>query len=101
MKHQWTQWLRVSEDTLEDVNFLKKNNEKLPIGSFFVYICRTINTNTTMKNLKLKLTSAMFAIVLSLLLMVTATSLPVFVLSVGLILLQTVLWGKLMKEIKE
>jgi hypothetical protein len=101
MKHQWTQWLRVSEDTLEDVNFLKKNNEKLPIGSFFVYICRTINTNTTMKNLKLKLTSAMFALVLSVLLMVTATSLPVFVLSVGLILLQTVLWGKLMKEIKE
>ena len=101
MKHQWTQWLRVSEDTLEDVNFLKKNNEKLPIGSFFVYICRTINTNTTMKNLKLKLTSAMFALVLSVVLMVTSPSLPVFVLSVGLILLQTVLWGKLMKEIKE
>ena len=101
MKHQWTQWLRVSEDTLEDVNFLKKNNEKLPIGSFFVYICRTINTNTTMKNLKLKLTSAMFALVLSVLLMVTSKSLPVFVLSVGFILLQTVLWGKLMKEIKE
>ena len=100
MKNQWTQWLRVSEDTLEDVNF-KKNNEKLPIGSFFVYICRTINTNTTMKNLKLKLTSAMFALVLSVLLMVTSTSLPVFVLSVGFILLQTVLWGKLMKEIKE
>jgi hypothetical protein len=100
MKHQWTQWLRVSEDTLEDVNF-KKNNEKLPIGSFFVYICRTINTNTTMKNLKLKLTSAMFALVLSVLLMVTSSSLPVFVLSVGFILLQTVLWGKLMKEIKE
>ena len=95
------QWLKVSEDTLEDVNFLKKNNEKLPIGSFFVYICRTIKTNTTMKNLKLKLTSAMFALVLSVLLLVTATSLPVFVLSVGFILLQTVLWGKLMKEIKE
>lgn len=95
------QWLKVSEDTLEDVNFLKKNNEKLPIGSFFVYICRTINTNTTMKNLKLKLTSAMFALVLSVLLLVTSSSLPVLVLSVGLILLQTVLWGKLMKEIKE
>ena len=101
MKNQWNQWLRVSEDTLEDVNFLKKNNEKLPIGSFFVYICRTINTNTTMKNLKLKLTSAMFALVLSVLLMVTSTSLPVFVLSVSLIVVQTLLWGKLMKEIKE
>ena len=99
MKHQWTQWLRVSEDTLEDVNF-KKNNEKLPIGSFFVYICRTINTNTTMKNLKLKLTSAMFALVLSVLLMVTSTSLPVFVLSVSLIVVQTLLWGRLMKEVK-
>jgi len=99
--NQETQWLRVSEDTLEDVNFLKKNNEKLPIGSFFVYICRTINTNTTMKNLKLKLTSAMFALVLSVVLMVTSPSLPVFVLSVGLIVLQTALWGKLMKEIKE
>jgi hypothetical protein len=100
MKNQETQWLRVSEDTLEDVNF-KKNNEKLPIGSFFVYICRTINTNITMKNLKLKLTSAMFALVLSVVLMVNSPSLPVFVLSIGLILLQTVLWGKLMKEIKE
>ena len=95
------QWLRVSEDTLEDVNFLKKNNEKLPIGSFFAYICRTINTNTTMKNLKLKLTSAMFALVLSVVLMINSPSLPVLVLSVGLILLQTALWGKLMKEIKE
>ena len=54
-----------------------------------------------MKNLKLKLTSAMFALVLSVLLMVTSKSLPVFVLSFGFILLQTVLWGKLMKEIKE
>ena len=70
-------------------------------GVFFAYICRTINTNTTMKNLKLKLTSAMFALVLSVVLMVTSPSLPVFVLSVGLILLQTVLWGTLMKEIKE
>lgn len=95
------QWLKVSEDTLEDVNFLKKNNEKLPIGGFFVYICRTINTNTTMKNLKLKLTSAMFALVLSVLLLVTSSSLPVLVLSVSLIMIQTVLWGKLMKEIKE
>jgi hypothetical protein len=93
-------WLKVSEDTLEDVNFLKKNNEKLPIGSFFVYICRTINTNTTMKNLKLKLTAAMMALVLSVLLMVTSTSLPVFVLSVSLIVVQTLLWGRLMKEVK-
>ena len=54
-----------------------------------------------MKNLKLNLTSAMFALVLSVVLMVTSPSLPIFVLSVGLILLQTVLWGKLMKEIKE
>jgi hypothetical protein len=54
-----------------------------------------------MKNLKLKLTSAMFALVLSVLLMVTATSLPIFVLSVSLIVVQTLLWGKLMKEIKE
>ena len=94
------QWLKVSEDTLEDVNFLKKNNEKLPIGSFFVYICRTINTNTTMKNLKLKLTAAMMALVLSVLLMVTSTSLPVFILSVSLIVVQTLLWGRLMKEVK-
>ena len=93
-------WLKVSEDTLEDVNFFKKNNEKLPIGSFFVYICRTINTNTTMKNLKLKLTAAMMALVLSVLLMVTSTSLPVFVLSVSLIVVQTLLWGRLMKEVK-
>ena len=91
--------MKLSEDILEDVNFLK-NNEKLPIGSFFVYICRTINTNTTMKNLKLKLTSAMFALVLSVLLMVTSTSLPVFVLSVSLIVVQTLLWGRLMKEVK-
>jgi hypothetical protein len=94
------QWLKALEDILEDVN-LKKYNEKLPIGSFFVYICRTINTNTTMKNLKLKLTSAMFALVLSVLLLVTSSSLPVLVLSVSLIMVQTLLWGKLMKEIKE
>jgi hypothetical protein len=54
-----------------------------------------------MKNLKLKLTSAMFALVLSVVLMINSPSLSVFVLSVGLILLQTALWGKLMKEIKE
>ncbi len=53
-----------------------------------------------MKNLKLKLTAAMMALVLSVLLMVTSTSLPVFVLSVSLIVVQTLLWGRLMKEVK-
>jgi hypothetical protein len=54
-----------------------------------------------MKNLKQKLTAAMMALVLSVVLMINSPSLPVFVLSTGLILLQTVLWGKLMKDIKE
>ena len=53
-----------------------------------------------MKNLKLKLTAAMMALVLSVLLMVTSTSLPVFVLSVSLIVVQALLWGRLMKEVK-
>ena len=53
-----------------------------------------------MKNLKLKLTAAMMALVLSVLLMVTSTSLPVFVLSISLIVIQTLLWGRLMKEVK-
>jgi hypothetical protein len=54
-----------------------------------------------MKNLTLKWTSAMFALVLSVVLMVVSPSLPQFFLGLVLTAIQVVLWGKLMKEIKE
>jgi hypothetical protein len=54
-----------------------------------------------MKNLKQKLTAAMMALVLSVLIMVISPSLPQFFLGLVLTIIQVVLWGKLMKEIKE
>jgi len=39
MRNQETQWLRVSEDTLEDVNFLKKIIKNSQSGVFlFIFV---------------------------------------------------------------
>jgi hypothetical protein len=54
-----------------------------------------------MKNLKAKLTAAMMALVLSVLLLVHSPNTSVFVMSIVLILIQGLVWGKLLENIKE
>ena len=54
-----------------------------------------------MKNFKLKLTAAMMALVLSVLLLVHSTNTSVLTISIVLILIQGFVWGKLLENIKE
>ena len=54
-----------------------------------------------MKNFKLKLTACMMALAVDMILIVNAPNKSVFTIGILLAVLQSVLWGKRMSEIKE
>ena len=66
----------------------------------FIFV-EIINPHTTMKNLKLKLTACMMALAVDMILIVNAPNKSILTIGILLGVIQMLLWGRLMSEIKE